>query len=92
MGGEMKGARPNSPPPVLEERVKKALRRAGRPLSLSELRCRSGVRIRRGLSEALRSALANLLEGSEVHAFEGTMPGSWVRRRRVVLYELRPRA
>ena len=92
MGGRTKGERPESPPPALEERVKAALRRAGRPLSLSELRSRSGVRIRRGLSADLRSALANLLEGGEVRAFEGTMPGSWVRRRRVVLYELRPRA
>jgi hypothetical protein len=92
MGGRTTGERPKSLPPVLEERIKSALRRAGRPLSISELRHRSGVRIRRGLSAALRSALANLLEGGEVRAFEGTMPGSWVGRRRVVLYELRPRA
>jgi hypothetical protein len=45
------------------------------------------VRIRRGLSAALRSALANLDEGGEIRVVEGTMPGSRVKRR-VVLYEL----
>jgi hypothetical protein len=87
MGGQTTGERPKSLPPVLEERVKKGLRRAGRPLSFTELRHRSGVRIRPGLTAALRSALANLDEGGEIRVVEGTMPGSRVKRR-VVLYEL----
>jgi hypothetical protein len=62
MGGRTRGGRPKSPPPVLEERVKSALSRAGRPLSFTELRYRSGVRIGPGLSAALYSALANPAE------------------------------
>jgi hypothetical protein len=71
MGGQTTGERPKSLPPVLEERVKKALRRAGRPLSFTELRHRSGVRIRPGLSAALRSALANLDEGARFASSRG---------------------
>jgi hypothetical protein len=76
-------------PPVLEDRVLAALKRVGRPLSFSELRERRGLRVvRRGWNARIRRALANLLDGGEVRAFEGTMPGFRVKRRRVMLYEL----
>jgi hypothetical protein len=74
---------------VLEERVKKALRRAGRPCTISDIRHRLGSL---PPNAALRSALANLAEGGEVRAFEGTVPGFRVKRRRVMLYELEPGA
>jgi hypothetical protein len=77
----------------IEDRIKAALKRAGRPLSFTELKHRRGVPARReAWTRAIRSALNNLLDGGEVRAFEGTMPGFRVKRRRVMLYELKPGA
>jgi hypothetical protein len=88
MSDRTKGERPRSPPPALEERIKQALRQAGRPCTITDIRFR--IRGGRPPNATLRSALANLAEGGEVRAFEGTMPGVRVRRRRVMLYELEP--
>jgi hypothetical protein len=89
MGGRTKGGRPKSPPQALEERVKKAFRRAGRPCTITDIRHRSGVRPK---SATLRAALANLLEGGEIRTTtepRGIDPLDPVRYRRgLVLYEL----
>jgi hypothetical protein len=94
MGGRTRGGRPESPPQALEERVKKALRRAGRPCTLTDLRFR--IRGGRPPSATLRAALANLLEGREIRTTSDpreTDPRDPVRPRRgVVLYELGPGA
>ena len=90
MGGRTKGGRPKSPPQALEERIKQALRRAGRPCTITDIRHRLGGHL--PPNAALRAALANLAEGGEVRAVEGTMPGFRVRRRRVMFYELEPGA
>jgi hypothetical protein len=75
----------------IEDRIKAALKRAGRPLAFTELKERRGVRgCRAAWTRAVRSALDNLLDDGEVRAFEGTMPGFRVKRRRVMLYELKP--
>ena len=90
MGGQTTGERPKSLPPVPEERIKSALRRAGRPCTITDIRHRLGGHL--PPNAALRAALANLAEGGEVRAFEGTVPGFRVKRRRVMLYELEPGA
>ena len=91
MGGRTKGGRPKSPPQVLEERVKKALRRAGRPCTITDIRHRLGSRPPNAI---LRAALANLLEGGEIRTttdLRETDPREPVRLRRgLVLYELGP--
>ena len=91
MGGQTKRGRPTTLPPVLEERIKSALRRAGRPCTITDIRHRSGVRPK---SATLRAALANLLEGREIRTTSDpreTDPRDPVRPRRgVVLYELGP--
>ena len=89
MGGRTKGGRPESPLQALEERVKKAFRRAGRPCTITDIRHRSGVRPK---SATLRAALANLLEGGEIRTTtepRGIDPLDPVRYRRgLVFYEL----
>jgi hypothetical protein len=85
MGGRTKGGRPRSLPLVLEEQIKKALRRAGRPCTITDLRFR--IRGVRPSSAILRAALANLLEGGEIRTT--TEPRGLGRPRRgLVLYEL----
>jgi hypothetical protein len=90
MGGRTKGGRPRSLPPVLEERIKRALRRAGRPCTITDLRHRVGLA--RPRTAPIRAALARLLEGGEIRTTtdpRGTDPLGPVRPRRgVVLYEL----
>jgi hypothetical protein len=87
MGGRTTGGRPESPPPVLEERIKRALRRAGRPCTITDLRHRLGSR--RLPNATLRAALARLLEGGEIRTT--TAPRGLDRPRRgIVLYELGP--
>ena len=94
MGGRREGERRRSPPPVLEERIKQALRRAGRPCTITDIRSRLGTR--RPKSAPLRAALANLLEGGEIRTttvLRETDPGDPVRYRRgLVFYELGPGA
>jgi hypothetical protein len=94
MGDRTKGERPRSPPPALEERIKRALRRAGRPCTLTDIRSRVGIA--RPRSAPLRAALARLLEGGEIRTtadLPGTDPLGPVRPRRgVVFYELGPGA
>ena len=94
MGGRTKGGRPESPLQALEERVKKALRRAGRPCTLTDIRSRLGMTCPPGAT--LRAALAELLEGGEVRTtrdLPATDPGDPVRYRRgLVFYELGPGA
>jgi hypothetical protein len=79
---------------VLEERIKWAIRRAGRPCTITDIRYRIGtVRPR---TAPIRAALANLLEGGEIRTTtdsRGTDPLDPVRHRRgLVLYELEPEA
>ena len=90
MGDRTRGGRPTTLPPVLEGRLKSALRRAGCPCTITDIRHRLGGHL--PPNAALRAALANLAEGGEVRAVEGTMPGFRVRRRRVMFYELEPGA
>ena len=94
MGGRTKGGRPKSPPQVLEERIKWALRRAGRPCTITDLRSRIGGR--RPPNATLRAALAELLEGGEIRTtteLRETDPRDPVRPRRgLAFYELGPRA
>ena len=93
MGGQTTGERPESPPPVLEERIKWALRRAGRPCTITDIRHRLGSR---PPNATLRAALAKLLEGGEIRTttdLPETDPGDPVRYRRgLVFYELGPGA
>jgi hypothetical protein len=94
MDGHPKGERPKSPPPVLEERIKQALRQAGRPCTITDIRFR--IRGGRPPNTTLRAALAGLLEGGEIRTtadLSGTDPLGPVRPRRgLVLYELVPGA
>ena len=94
MGDRTRGGRPRSPPPALEERIKRALRRAGRPCTLTDIRSRLGMTCPPGAT--LRAALAELLEGGEVRTTRDlpeTDPGDPVRYRRgLVFYELGPGA
>jgi hypothetical protein len=94
MGGQTKGGRPRSPPLVLEERIKWALRRAGRPCTITDIRSRLGRA--RPPGATLRAALAKLLEGGEVRTtrdLRETDPRDPVRPRRgLVFYELGPGA
>jgi hypothetical protein len=91
MGGRTKGGRPKSPPQALEERIKQALRRAGRPCTITDIRHRLGGRTP---NATLRAALAKLLEGGEIRTttdLPETDPRDPVRYRRgLVLYELGP--
>ena len=93
MGGRTTGERPKSLPPVLEERVKKALRRAGRPCTITDLRHRLGSY---PPNATLRAALVQLLEGGEIRTttvLRETDPRGPVRPRRgLVFYELGPGA
>ena len=93
-GREATGGRPQSLPPALEERIKSALRRAGRPCTITDIRSRLGTR--RPKSAPLRAALANLLEGGEIRTtivLRETDPRGPVRPRRgLVFYELGPGA
>ena len=93
LGGQTTGGRPQSPPPALEERIKSALRRAGRPCTITDIRHRLG---RRPPNATLRAALANLLEGGEIRTtsdpWETDLRDPVRLRRGVVLYELGPRA
>jgi hypothetical protein len=79
---------------VLEEQIKLALRRAGRPCTITDIRSRIGTV--RPPSATLRAALARLLEGGEIRTttdLPETDPGDPVRYRRgLVFYELGPRA
>ena len=94
MGGRTEGGRPKSFPPVLEEQIKWALRRAGRPCTITDIRSRLGAVY--PPSATLRAALANLLEGGEIRTttvLRETDPGDPVRYRRgLVFYELGPGA
>ena len=94
MGDRTRGERPRSPSPALEERIKRALRRAGRPCTITDIRSRVGIA--RPRSAPLRAALARLLEGGEIRTtadLPGTDPLGPVRPRRgLVLYELVPGA
>ena len=94
MGGHPRVGRPKSLPPVLEERIKWALRRAGRPCTLTDIRSRLGMTCPPGAT--LRAALAKLLGGGEVRTtrdLPATDPGDPVRYRRgLVFYELGPGA
>ena len=94
MGDRTKGERPKSFPPVLEEQIKWALRRAGRPCTITDIRSRLGAVY--PPSATLRAALAKLLEGGEVRTTRDlpeTDPGDPVRYRRgLVFYELGPGA
>ena len=94
MGGRTEGGRPKSFPPVLEEQIKWALRRAGRPCTITDIRSRLGTR--RPKSAPLRAALANLLEGGEIRTTsdprETDLRDPVRLRRGVVLYELGPGA
>jgi hypothetical protein len=94
MGDRTKGERPKSPPPVLEERIKQALRQAARPCTITDIRFR--IRGGRPPSTTLRAALAGLMEGGEIRTtadLPGTDPLGPVRPRRgLVFYELGPRA
>jgi hypothetical protein len=94
MDGRTKGGRPKSPPPVLKERIKSALRRAGHPCTITDLRSRIGGA--RPPNATLRAALAKLLEGGEIRTTTDpreTDPRAPVQYRRgLVLYELGPGA
>jgi hypothetical protein len=94
MGGRTEGGRPKSFPPVLEEQIKWALRRAGRPCTITDIRSRLGAVY--PPSATLRAALANLLEGGEIRTTSDpreTDPRGPVRPRRgLVFYELGPGA
>ena len=94
MGGQTTGERPKSLPPVLEERIKWALRRAGRPCTITDIRSRLGRA--RPPGATLRAALAKLLEGGEIRTTTDpreTDPRAPVQYRRgLVLYELGPGA
>jgi hypothetical protein len=67
MGGPPKRGRPTTLPPVLEERIKSALRRAGHPCTITDIRPR--IAGARPPNATLRAALANLLEGGEMSGF-----------------------
>jgi hypothetical protein len=77
---------------VLEERIKSALRRAGRPCTITDIRRRIGAA--RPPNATLRAALAKLLEGGEVRTttdLRETDPRDPIRYRRgLVFYELGP--
>jgi hypothetical protein len=94
MDGYPRGGRPQSLPPVLEERIKGALRRAGRPCTITDIRSRLGMSCPPGAT--LRAALAELLEGGAVRTTRDlpeTDPRDPVRYRHgLVLYELKPGA
>ena len=94
MGDRTRGGRPTTLPPALGERIKGALRRAGRPCTITDIRFR--IRGGRPPSTTLRAALARLLEGGEIRTtadLSGTDPLGPVRPRRgLVLYELVPGA
>ena len=90
MGDRTRGGRPTTLPPALGERIKGALRRAGRPCTITDIRSRLGAVY--PPSATLRAALAKLLEGGEIRTttdLPETDPRDPVRYRRgLVLYEL----
>ena len=89
MGDRTRGGRPTTLPPALGERIKGALRRAGRPCTITDIRSRLGAVY--PPSATLRAALAELLEGGEIRTT--TDPRGVVRPPRgIVLYELKPGA
>ena len=89
MGDRTRGGRPTTLPPALGERIKWALRRAGRPCTITDIRCRLGAD--HPPSATLRAALAELLEGGEIRTTTGPR-GLDRPRRGIVLYELKPGA
>jgi hypothetical protein len=89
MGDRTRGGRPTTLPPALGERIKGALRRAGRPCTITDIRSRLGAVY--PPSATLRAALAELLEGGEVRTT--TDPRGVARPPRgIALYELGPGA
>jgi hypothetical protein len=84
-----RGGRPTTLPPVLEERIKWAPRRAGRPCTITDIRSRIGAVY--PPSATLRVVLAELLEGGEIRTTTGAR-GPVRPRRGLVLYEPGPRA
>ena len=89
MGDRTRGGRPTTLPPALGERIKWALRRAGRPCTITDIRFR--IRGGRPPITTLGAALAGLMEGGEIRTTTGPR-GLDRPRRGIVLYELKPGA